>query len=130
LQPKTALISGFCALDPGISITRVSKKAVFKMKCKFCHLPCRRSGRQKNGGQRHFCKGCSRYQLAIYRYRACDGAILIYIRSLSCESVGIRGIARVLGKATGTVSSRIRILAKEIKRPVLEEKETFEVDEL
>jgi insertion element IS1 protein InsB len=100
------------------------------MECKYCGQPCRRSGRQRNGVQRYYCKGCSRYQQEKYHYRACNGAIHGYIRSLSCESIGIRGIARVLGIAAGTVSSRIQLLAKGIKRPVLGEKGTFEVDEL
>ncbi len=100
------------------------------MECKYCGEPCRRSGRQRNGAQRYYCKGCSKYQQGKYCYRACDGTIQGYIRMLSCESVGIRGIARVLRIAVDTVSSRIQLLAKGIKRPVLGEKGMFEVDEL
>jgi hypothetical protein len=63
----------------------------------------------------------SKYQQESYRYRACQESTHIYIRPLSCESVGIRGIARVLGIAVGTVSSRIQMLANDIKRPSLGE---------
>ena len=101
------------------------------MECKYCGQDCRRSGRQRNGTQRYCCKGCLKYQQENYRYRACNRATDNYIRSLSCESVGIRGIARVLGVAKGTVSSRIQLLAKAIGPSSPEEKNvTFEVDEL
>src|SRR5258708_18622964 len=107
------------------------KIAVFKMECKYCSQRCRRSGRQKNGVQRYYCKGCLRYQQETYRYRACHGTMNGYSGSLSCESVGIRGIARVLRVATGTISTRIRIIAEKIGRPVVTDvRPTFEVDEL
>jgi len=100
------------------------------MECKYCGQDCRRSGRQRNGTQRYCCKGCLKYQQENYRYRACNRMTDNYIRSLSCESVGIRGIARVLGVAKGTVANRIQLLAKGIKRPALNQAATFEVDEL
>ncbi len=101
------------------------------MECKYCGEPCRRSGWQKNGVQRYFCKKCSRSQQNSYRYRACNGTTNNYIRSLSCESVGIRGISRVLGIAKGTVSSRMQLLARAIRPPIPEMKNvTYEVDEL
>ena len=101
------------------------------MECKYCGRRCRRAGRQRNGAQRYYCKGCSRYQQESYRYRACNGTTNNYIRSLSCESVGIRGISRVLSIAKGTVSSRIQLLAKGIGPSSPEEKNvTLEVDEL
>ena len=53
------------------------------------------------------------------------------IRSLVCESVGIRGIGRVLGIAAGTVMQRIRRIAAAVERPpVMPDQESFEVDEL
>ena len=101
------------------------------MECKYCGRRCRRAGRQKNGSQRYFCQRCQKYQQEKYRYQAYNGTTDKYIRSLSCESVGIRGIARVLGISKSTVSNRIQLLADEIKRPALiNPATTFEVDEL
>jgi len=101
------------------------------MECNYCGQPCRRSGRQKSGVQRYYCGKCSKYQQGAYTYRACRGATDGYIRSLSCESVGIRGIARILKIASGTVISRIREIARNIDQPVFaEDRPTIEVDEL
>ena len=101
------------------------------MECKYCGRRCRRAGRQKNGIQRYFCQGCQKYQQKIYRYRAYNGTIGQDIRSLSCESVGIRGIARVLGIAKGTVSSRIQLLARNYRYSSCKDLQaTFEVDGL
>src|ERR1700754_4113790 len=86
------------------------------MECKYCGRRCRRAGRQKNGSQRYFCQRCQKYQQEKYRYQAYNGTTDKYIRSLSCESVGIRGIARVLGISKGTVSNRIQLLAIGIRR--------------
>jgi len=109
----------------------VDQISIFKMECKYCGRHCRRAGRQKNGVQRYYCQGCQKYQQEKYRYQAYNGTTDKYIRSLSCESVGIRGIARVLGIAKGTVSSRIQILARNCERPTLKDLQcTFEVDEL
>lgn len=101
------------------------------MECKYCGRRCRRAGRQRNGAQRYFCQGCQKYQQEKYRYQAYNETTDKYIRSLSCESVGMRGIARVLGIAKGTVSSRIQTLARNCKRSSLKDLQgSFEVDEL
>lgn len=53
------------------------------------------------------------------------------IRLLVQESVGIRGIARVLCISKGTVLARIKGLAERIRKPVVaSSKAAFEVDEL
>jgi insertion element IS1 protein InsB len=53
------------------------------------------------------------------------------VRSLVCESVGIRGISRVLGIAGITVMQCIRRIAAAIQRPPIEKDQPcFEVDEL
>ena len=101
------------------------------MECKYCSRPCRRAGRQRNVVQRYYCSKCLKYQQEAYAYKAYQRAINGYIWSLSYESIGIRGIARVLGVAIGTVSNRILVLAKAIDPPHVGEKcSVFEVDEL
>ena len=101
------------------------------MDCKYCGRSCRRSGRQKSGLQRYYCRACHKYQQKEYSYQACWGKINETIRSLVCESVGIRGISRILKIATNTVLERIRRIADSISRPpITKDEPTFEVDEL
>ena len=63
------------------------------MKCQFCNTICQKSGRQKNGAQKLYCKECKKYQQTTYQYRACQSNLSPMISQLVCESVGIRGIA-------------------------------------
>ena len=101
------------------------------MNCQKCKEICQKAGRLRNGVQELYCRGCKKYQQVIYRYRAYEGGINSLIRLLVCEGVGVRGVARVVKIAVGTVSSRIRTLANSIERPVRTEVQpTFEVDEL
>jgi len=101
------------------------------MDCKYCSQQCRRSGRQKNGSQRYFCRRCVKYQQKEYIYKACGATINTTIQLLVCESVGIRGIGRVLQIAANTVLNRIKAIATNIsKPPVSSGQPTFEVDEL
>ncbi len=101
------------------------------MDCKYCRYPCKRAGRQKNGLQRYYCRICKKYQQKEYIYPACAGNINPMMRLLIVESVGIRGISRVLRISTGAVLRRIKLLASRTKKPALrEEHPIFEVDEL
>jgi insertion element IS1 protein InsB len=101
------------------------------MDCKYCTRKCRRSGRQNNGTQRYYCMVCKKYQQKEYIYQACRGTANATITSLVRESVGIRGIARVLRIATNTVLKRIKTIAAGISRPPIDQEQlTFEVDEL
>jgi IS1 family transposase/transposase-like protein len=101
------------------------------MECKYCSWKCRRSGKQRNGAQRYYCGSCKKYQQKDYLYPACAGVINPTIQLLVCESVGVRGIARVLKIATNTVLSRIRKIASGITKPVIpNDQPIFEVDEL
>jgi len=101
------------------------------MDCKYCTRKCRRSGRQKNGTQRYYCRFCKRYQQAVYLYQACTGITNETIKLLVCESVGIRGISRVLKIAVNTVLRRIKIIGAGIVKPsILSVEPVFEVDEL
>jgi IS1 family transposase/transposase-like protein len=101
------------------------------MDCKYCAQDCRLSGRQRSGVQRYYCTGCKKYQQKEYSYRACRGTINETIKSLVCESVGIRGISWVLKIATNTVLGRIKRIADAISQPPIpQNKPAFEVDEL
>jgi insertion element IS1 protein InsB len=101
------------------------------MYCQKCKGICQKAGRQRNGVQKLYCTGCKKYQQEIYRNRAYEGDINPLIRLLVCEGVGVRGVARVVKIAVGTVASRIRTLANSIERPVKKEAQPLlEVDEL
>src|SRR5258708_40309164 len=101
------------------------------MECKYCNRKCGRSGRQQNGTQRYYCRGCKKYQQKDYLYQACVGTGNETIKLLVCESVVVRGTARVLKIAANTVLSRVRTIAGHIAKPsILLNQPTFEVDEL
>jgi len=87
------------------------------MKCKFCDGNCRKAGTQKNGAQKLYCKACGKYQQASYRSNAYKKEVLLMLPQLVCESVSIRGIARVLKIAANTVISGIRRIARNIVKP-------------
>ena len=66
-----------------------------------------------------------------YRYKAYMTSVDGQIRLLVRESVGIRGITRILCISKGTVLTRIKELAARIKKPIdASSKASFEVDEL
>ncbi len=101
------------------------------MTCKFCGGKCQKAGRQKNGAQKLYCAECKKYQQADYSYKAYTKGVNRMICTLVCESVSIRGIARILKISISTVIGRIRQIARQIGKPaiVLNQSE-FEVDEL
>jgi insertion element IS1 protein InsB len=101
------------------------------MKCKFCGNACQKWGRQGNGRQRFYCKGCKKCQQEKYEYQACAQDITIMIPRLVCNSVGIRGIARVLKIAVNTVVLHIKRIAASICKPLIPlNRNSFEIDEL
>ena len=101
------------------------------MQCQFCKGKCQKAGKQKNGAQKLYCNGCKKYQQSAYRYRACHSPVSPMISKLVCESVSIRGIARVLQIGINTVLRRIISIAKDIvKPPIPQDQPAFEVDEL
>jgi insertion element IS1 protein InsB len=107
------------------------KIAGSSMDCKYCRQKCWRSGRQKNGLQRYYCRPCRKYQQSQYHYKACLSSVDGQIRQLVRESVGIRGITRILNISKGTVVARIQELAAKINNPVdARPKVSLEVDEL
>lgn len=101
------------------------------MECKFCGKNCSKAGKQKNGQQRYYCKYCKRYQQSKYVYSAYKAEIKAMIPKLVCESVGIRGIGRLLKIASGTVVKMIRSIAQAIQKPAIPVKKiSFELDEV
>src|ERR1700748_1244356 len=105
------LVSGnkYCAKEPSVKgIFRTSCIQLSgRMQCQFWKEKCQKAGKQKNGAQKLYCKGCKKYQQSAYRYRACYGPISPMISNLVCESFSIRGIARVLQIGINTVLRRI-----------------------
>ncbi len=102
-----------------------------KMECKYCNLQCQKAGKQKNGTQKYFCGTCKKYQQKTYEYSACKAGVIMMIPKLVCNSVGIRGIARVLSIAINTVVRKIKQIAEAIvKPPVPLNRQSFEIDEL
>ena len=101
------------------------------MKCLFCKGECCRAGRQKNGVQKYFCKGCKKYQQASYRYKAYKLDSDEWIARLVCEGAGVRGTARLLEISTGTVLRRIGSLAGKVRKPpIVLNQAIVEIDEL
>ena len=101
------------------------------MECKYCKGKCQKAGHQKNGTQKMYCVLCDKYQQAVYKYTAACNQLNKTISMLVCESVSIRGIARVLKIAAGTVISRIKSIALSIDKPPIPiNRNTFEVDEM
>jgi IS1 family transposase len=101
------------------------------MECKFCKEECQRAGRQRNGTQKLYCRSCKKYQQQEYKYAACDSKIDQQIATLVCESVSIRGIARILKIALATVIKKIKLIAaKVIKPPIPLNCKVLELDEV
>lgn len=99
--------------------------------CKFCNGRCQKAGKQLNGKQRVFCKACKKCQQVTYQYQACKSNPLSIISTLVCESVGIRGIARILRISKTTVARKILLIARSIHKPPIPfNRNSFEVDEL
>ena len=101
------------------------------MQCQYCKGTCQKAGKQKNGAQKHFCKACNRYQQSTYRNRAWEAGTNQMICNLVCDSVGVRGIARILKINVNTVLRRIRHIADKVaKPPIRRHQQVLEVDEL
>lgn len=101
------------------------------MTCKFCNHACQKAGKQKNGAQMLYCKLCRKYQQMTYRNRACCKDTKPMISRLVCESVSVRGIARILSISVNTVQTDIKWTGKSISKPPIRlHQEYIEVDEL
>jgi insertion element IS1 protein InsB len=101
------------------------------MECKLCKAPCQKAGRQTNGQQRYYCKGCKKYQQNDYRYKAYLFNVTEMVSKLVCESVSIRGIGRILKITTNTVIRKIKQLAFATSKPLIPlNRKAFELDEV
>lgn len=87
------------------------------MNCKYCNGTCYKWGKQNNGIQRFYCKGCKKTQQEEYKYSACKPSTLEIIPKLVCEGVSIRGVARILKIALATVMKKIKLIAAKISKP-------------
>lgn len=87
------------------------------MNCKNCNQTCCKWGKQKNGAQRYYCKACKKAQQQEYKYAACKAEVTAMIPRLVCESVSIRGIARILSISQATVLKKIKQFASAILKP-------------
>jgi insertion element IS1 protein InsB len=76
------------------------------------------------------CKNCKKTQLHLYAKRAYRASINSDIAVHVKEGCGIRSIARLLNISAGTVLSRIKTIAGDIKKPSISIGKVYEVDEL
>ena len=104
-------------------------KIVVNINCRHCQGEMIKFG---NVGckQRYRCKSCNRTQLQDYSNQACKAGISPDIAAHVKEGCGIRSISRLLHIAAGTVVSRIKKIANDIKKPTITTEKVYEVDEL
>jgi insertion element IS1 protein InsB len=101
------------------------------MECKFCKGKCQKAGQQRGGAQKYYCVVCRKYQQKEYKYSAYREDIKTMVPRLVCESVGVRGISRLLRIALGTVGKIIKLIAQRIQKPAIPLKQvSFELDEV
>jgi transposase-like protein len=95
------------------------------MECKYCKAGCKKDGRHPGGVQKYRsrfartqCKDCGKYQQSAYKNKACEPGTNARVISHVKEGCGTWNIARLLGIAKGTVTKRIRLIAKAINPPL------------
>ena len=101
------------------------------MKCKKCKSLAVKNGKQSNGRQRYYCKGCKRSFQRSYRYKAYKRGTNRSIYNLLKESVGITATSRLLLISKTTVIKRIKYMGSLIVKPITNEKhQYYELDEM
>ncbi|HTB51801.1 MAG TPA: IS1 family transposase [Ferruginibacter sp.] len=111
--------------------TKCIKRVGNSFNCPPCKGASIKYGKSKGGMQRYKCKMCNKTFVEMYTYKACEKEVTAILSKLLCESVCIRGIARILKIANNTVLSRIRKVASAITKPAISINQLqFEVDEL
>lgn len=101
------------------------------MNCNYCKNSCIKKGFNRNGEQKYFCKECKKYQLRVYKNKACEVGINKMLIKLLFNCSGIRDISRVLEISPTTVIGRIKYLSGLISIPsVFTKGRKYEVDEL
>ena len=99
--------------------------------CQYCKGKCRKSGRQRNGAQKLYCRVCKKYQQSFYVKQAYRAETDDWISKLVSEGVGVRGISRLLNISVSTVISRVVRIGRKITKPAIsQDQRSFEVDEL
>ncbi len=98
--------------------------------CKKCSSCCVRNGKVKNK-QRWKCKQCGTTQFRVYKPRTINADRKRIMKRLSCENVGIRGIARLLSISPTHVIRCLLQMASLVRRPdYYEYGQEYELDEL
>ena len=88
-------------------------------------------GSRPMASKRYYCKPCKLNQQNVYVYKAYNKEINGSIYKLLVNSCGITDIARVLYISRNTVTRRILNMARNIKKPQINESyQTYEMDEL
>lgn len=102
-----------------------------KILCPKCSSDnCIKSGFTLQKKQRFHCKQCNVKFLSAYTYHACLSQINNQIVVLLREGLGMRSICRILKIALNTLISRIKKISNSIKRPIVSEGNSYEVDEI
>jgi transposase-like protein len=112
------------------NITSCIKCVGGKETCTFCGNYMIKHGKSSANKIRFKCKKCNRTQVDNYSYKAYNQDINLNIVKLTKEGVGIRSIARLLNISTTTLLSRVVLIAKNIKQPIIPKNKSYEVDEI
>ena len=98
--------------------------------CPYCSSSCIRHGTSRAGNKRYRCKTCKRTHSKRYFLTACRSNISYKIKNLLKEGCGIRSISRLLKISVTTVMKRIRMIAKNIDKPIVPFGKEYELDEM
>lgn len=98
--------------------------------CSICNGLLIKHGKSSANKMRYRCKNCRKTRVEDYTYRAYQLDINQKIITYTKEGLGIRSTARILKISTSTLLSRIILIAKRIKQPVLSKGKIFQVDEM
>ncbi|MCH2229807.1 MAG: hypothetical protein MK105_05635 [Crocinitomicaceae bacterium] len=101
------------------------------MKCKKCNTDSVKIGIVKSTGiQRYYCNNCKRSYIESYSRKSYEYDINIRIIALLKEGCGTRSISRLLEIAPETVTTRIKLIAKKISKPIIYKGRIYEMDEM
>lgn len=89
-----------------------------------------KNGSTKNNKQQYYCKICCHRFIENYTNQAYKSDINQNIIQLTKEGLGIRSTARILKISTTTLLKRIVLIGRNITKPIISKRKTYEVDEL
>lgn len=98
--------------------------------CEHCGNVLIRHGKSSANKIRYRCKLCKKTQIENYTYKAYSSDLDKSIISLTKEGVGIRSTARLLNISPTTLLSRLVLIAKNVKQPIIAKCKTYQVDEM